>query len=101
MAAAREAPQEHRTLVLTLAYSGCRLSEALALRTSHVDVEGKRLIFESLKKRRRGVYRAVPMPAEVVEAIDLVHGIREAKGTAKTELLWNMAGQRHGGWCAV
>lgn len=88
---ARELPRQHRTLLLTLAYSGCRLSEALNLRTSQVDLEGRRLIFESLKKRRRGVFRAVPVPAEVMEALDLVHGIREAGGREKGERLWSMS----------
>ena len=48
-------------------------------------------MFESLKKRRKGVYRAVPVPPELLDALDLVlvHGIREAqrRGQAKA-LLW-------------
>jgi len=46
----------------TLAYSGCRISEALALTWDRVDTAHGLLIFESLKKRRRGIYRAVPVP---------------------------------------
>ena len=88
---ARALPRQQRTLVLTLVYTGCRLSEALNVRTAHVDVEGRRVIFESLKKRRRGVYRAVPVPDELIEALDLVHGIREAATRERSEALWSMS----------
>ena len=46
------------------------------------------VVFESLKKRRKGVYRAVPVPPELLDALDLVHGIREAqrRGHAKARL---------------
>ncbi len=79
-----------RTLVMTLIYSGCRLSEALNLRTKHVEIDERRLIFQSLKKRRKGVYRAVPVPKELVYALDLVHGVREAERRGRDENLWSM-----------
>jgi integrase len=47
---------------MTLAYTGCRLSEALALTADRVDLAAGVLTFESLKKRRTGVYRSVPVP---------------------------------------
>ena len=37
------------------------------------------VVFESLKKRRRGVFRAVPVPPELLDTLDMVHGIREAQ----------------------
>lgn len=40
------------------AYRGRRISEALALTTVRIDSSGKAIVFETLKKRRRGVYRA-------------------------------------------
>ena len=43
---------------MTLAYAGCRLSEALALTVDRVDLAAGQLVLESLKKRRSGVYRA-------------------------------------------
>lgn len=75
--AAEQAPRQVRTLGLTLAYSGCRLSEALALTADRVDLAGGMIVVETLKTRRRGVYRGVPLPAHVLEALDLVHGVRE------------------------
>jgi hypothetical protein len=35
--------------------------------------------FESLKKRRKGVYRAVPACPALLDALDLVHGICKAQ----------------------
>ena len=39
---------------MTLAFAGCRLSEALALTVDRVDLAAGPLIFETLKKRRMG-----------------------------------------------
>lgn len=77
--AAGKAPREVRTFCLVLAYTGCRISEALALTRPRVDVANQAIIFETLKKRRSGVFRAVPIPAGVLDALDLVHGLQEGK----------------------
>jgi integrase/recombinase XerD len=79
LAAAERAERRTRTLCLTLAHTGCRISEALELTAGRVDLDGRALVFETLKKRRRGVYRAVPVPPRVLDALDLVHGVREAQ----------------------
>ena len=100
--AAERADREDRTLCMTLAYAGCRLSEALALTVDRVDLAGGLLVFESLKKRRSGVYRAVPVPPALLDALDLVHGIRELqsrRGKGQGVRLWPWA--RMTGWRAV
>lgn len=90
LAAAEAAPRESRTLCLVLAYSGCRLSEALALTAERVDLTAGTLVFESLKKRRAGVYRAVPVPPAVIDALDLAHDLRalQPRPKARTAPLW-------------
>ena len=75
--AAKTAPREVRTFCLVLHYTGCRISEALALTPNSFDFSGKAIVFETLKKRRRGVYRAVPVPAEVLDTLNMVHGLQE------------------------
>lgn len=87
--AAALAPREVRTFCAVLQATGCRISEALALTADRVDLAGRVIVFESLKKRRRGIYRAVPVPPELLDILDLVHGLREAqrRGQAKA-LLW-------------
>jgi len=62
---------------MTLAYAGRRLSEALALTADRVDLAAGVLVVESLKKRRTGVFRAVPVPPALLDALDMVHGVRE------------------------
>ena len=74
-AALASAP-EVRTFWETLAYTGCRISEALAMDPSHIDLEGGVLFLETLKKRRTGVYRAVPVPGPFLKRLDLVHNVR-------------------------
>jgi integrase/recombinase XerD len=86
--AAAKARREVRTFCGVLHATGCRISEALALTAHQIDLSGRVIVFESLKKRRKGVYRAVPVPPELLDALDLVHGIWEAqrRGHAKTRL---------------
>ena len=55
-----------------LAYTGARISEVLALAPSRIDTAAGVVVFESLKKRKRGVFRAVPVPAELLHQLESV-----------------------------
>jgi integrase len=89
LAAAAKAPREVRTFCGVLHATGCRVSEALALTAGSIDLSGRVVVFESLKKRRRDVYRALPVPPALLDMLDLVHGIREAQRRGATKaLLW-------------
>ena len=77
--AAAKAPRNVRSLCLVLHTTGCRVSEALALTPRRVDLSGRVIVFETLKKRRSGVYRAVPVPGDMLDTLDMVHGLREAQ----------------------
>ncbi len=99
---AEQADRTVRTLCMTLTYAGCRLSEALALTVDRVDIAAGVLTFESLKKRRDGVYRSVPVPPALLEALDMVHGVREqqaSRGRGRGVQLWPWS--RMTGWRAV
>ncbi len=87
--AAEKQPREVRTFCLVLYYTGCRISEALALTPSHVDIEACTLTFESLKKRQRGVFRSVPVPTTLIDTLDLVHGLRFATSHQQNTKLWS------------
>ena len=63
--------------------TGCRVSEAMTLTSERVDLASRAVVFETLKKRRRGVFRAVPVPAGRLDQLDLVHGLREAQRRGK------------------
>jgi integrase/recombinase XerD len=89
MAAAVKASREVRTFCGVLHATGCRISEALALTPQQIDLSGRMVVFESLKKRKRGVYRAVPVPPDLLDTLDMVHGIREAQRRGVTQdQLW-------------
>jgi integrase len=74
--AAKGAPQEVFTFCATLAHTGCRISEVLALTGSRVDGGAGIVIIESLKKRRKGIFRAIPVPRDLLQQLDAVHDLR-------------------------
>jgi hypothetical protein len=49
--------------------TGCRISEALMISARSIDFEAGVAVIECLKKRRSGVFRAVPLPATLLEAL--------------------------------
>lgn len=93
--AAEGAASNVRTFCETLAHTGCRISEALALTAPRVDIGAGVLVFESLKKRRKGIYRAVPVPPEFLQTLEDVHDL-PALGDRR---LWNWS--RTTGWRRV
>jgi integrase/recombinase XerD len=91
LAAAAKAPREVRSFCSVLCYTGCRISEALALTAKSIDLSAKVIVIESLKKRKAGVHRQVPVPPDLLDTLDMVHGIREIqkKGGARiNHRLW-------------
>lgn len=95
---ARKQRPDVRTFAETLAYSGCRISEALELTPERVELEESRLVLRSLKKRRQDVYRVVPVPAKYIDTLNIVHGVQKAKQVKKRKAtpLWPWT-RRHGG----
>jgi integrase/recombinase XerD len=92
--AADDAEREMRTFCYTLAFTGCRISEALALTADRVDLKDGTVIFETLKKRRSGIYRPVPVPPVLVDALNMVHDIRTAqkrRDRGRGVRLWSFA----------
>jgi integrase/recombinase XerD len=82
--------------------AGCRLSEALALTVARVDLAAGVLAMKSLKKRRTGIFRNVPVPPVLPNALDMVPGVREAqaqRGKSRGDRLWPWS--RMTGWLAV
>ena len=74
---------EVRTFCLVLAHTGARLSEVLALTVDSIDFSEQSIVFKTLKQRDRTRYRAVPVPAGTLDALELVHGIRKAQRAKK------------------
>lgn len=72
-----------KAFCLTLFYTGCRISEALNLTCDRVDFTEKSLIFETLKHRKRGQFRSVPIPGSLVRLFE-----RILKNKAPGDKVW-------------
>ena len=95
LAAVRAHPKPPvQTLARTLALTGCRVSEALALRACDVDLDAAEIRIATLKRRREH-WRAVPVPNDLVHELDLVHRLRRAQASprGRTAALWPVTRQ--------
>ena len=74
--------------------TGCRVSEALAIRACDVDLEANEVRIATLK-RRRAHWRSVPLPEDLVHALDLVHRLRSAQASPRgiSRALWTITRQ--------
>jgi integrase/recombinase XerD len=67
--AARRAEPTTRLFCLTLAWSGGRISEVLALTPAAIDMESGVVCITTLKRRKRGIVRQVPLPPDVLDKL--------------------------------
>jgi integrase len=54
---------------LTLAFTGARISEVLALTVDRVDMTNGAIVFRTLKQREKIMFRAVPAPTELLRLL--------------------------------
>jgi integrase/recombinase XerD len=81
---------ELRALCLMLVYTGCRISEALAITPKAIERQAGFIAIRSLKKRNRAVMiREVPVPADLFHALDEAHDAEE-----RDTLLWPLSRTR-------
>jgi integrase len=78
VAALRMAPPI-TTFCLTRLNTGARISELLAVTPERIDRANGIIVFETLKRRGRGFFRAVPVPPELLRHLEAVHGISAAQ----------------------
>jgi integrase len=73
-----------------LAFSGARISEVLALTPERIDDGNCAINFETLKRRRLGIIRAVPVPRKLLDYLDTIHHYRRAQpdSAQASERLW-------------
>ncbi|MEI9933198.1 MAG: site-specific integrase [Rhizomicrobium sp.] len=62
-----------------LTFSGARISEILALTAERIDEAQGTINFETLKRRKKGIIRAVPVPRELFLYLNSVHKFRGAQ----------------------
>lgn len=80
LAAADTACPSIRALVYLMVFTGCRISEALALMPVHFDYHAGTVTFRTLK-RRQLAFRTVPIPQHVSEMV-------RALPSEATERIW-------------
>lgn len=73
---AQQLPPSERLFCLTLAWSGGRISEVLALTPAAIDIESGVANIETLKRRKPGIVRQVPLPDELLCALDRTFDLR-------------------------
>jgi integrase len=75
-----------KAFCLTLYHTGCRVSEGLNLIAERVDLSGKAVVLETLKRRKRGVFRSVPIPEELLRLLQKL-----MEGKAPAAKLWEFS----------
>lgn len=63
-----------------IALTGMRITEALELTPNRIDEATCCISVETLKQRRRGIFRSVPIPRELILYLDGVHDLSTARG---------------------
>ena len=79
-----------QTFVLTIAHTGARVSEVLALRALDVDLDAGAVRIRTLKRRVEH-WREVPVPPELARDLEMVHYLREASPRRVKEPLWPLS----------
>jgi len=69
---ATEFPLAEQAFCRLMVETGCRISEALVLTIGRIDFSAGAIVFESLKKRRRGVFRSVPLSPDLCRLLEAV-----------------------------
>jgi integrase len=79
LAAAANAVPMVRLFCSTLMWSGCRISELLALTPAAIDLDEGVATIQTLKRRVPGVFRQVPLPSALVLALEESFDLRAAQ----------------------
>jgi len=77
--AARRMPSKICLFCLMLRWSGARISEVLALTPAAIDIDSSVASIQTLKRRKRGIVRQVPLPPKVLQELNSVFKLRIAQ----------------------
>ena len=84
-------PPKQRSFCLMLAWSGGRISEILALTPASIDLTTGVATIQTLKRRKPGIVRQVPLPDNVLRDLDRIFGLRHRQCDPQlaTDRLWH------------
>jgi len=77
--AARRAPLDVQLFCLVLSLTGGRISEILALTPAAIDIDSAAANITTLKRRKPGIVRQVPLPRGVIGELNHVFKIRRSQ----------------------
>jgi integrase len=77
--AARRAPLDVQLFCLVLSLSGGRISEILALTPAAIDIDSGTVNITTLKRRKPGIVRQVPIPRGVIGELNHVFHLRRSQ----------------------
>lgn len=78
--------KSERGSCLFLYYTGCRISEALSVCPASLDVSERNVVIETLKRRKKGVFRSIPIPNKFVRLLRDV-----CKDLEVSEKIWSFS----------
>lgn len=78
--------RETATFCLVLMYTGARVSEVLNLTAAQIDRSTRMLVIQTLKRRKSGYFRAIPVPTQLIDALTCVHDLHRR---SDTDRLWD------------
>ncbi len=71
-----------------LYFTGARISEVYNLMPLSIDHSNKTIVFETLKKRRKGIYREIPVPDSLLDGLSIF--IKNGEKTEENRL-WDFS----------
>lgn len=80
----------HSLFCMVLIETGCRISEALNLRVCNIDIKNMSVTFECLKKRKKGIFRTIPVSKSLIRKIDRAFDLSSGKIEPEMKL-WNFS----------
>jgi integrase len=92
-AAAETLAPEPRLFCLLLMWSGCRISEGLAITPAAIDRDAGTVAFITLKRRKASVVRQVPIPATLIEDLTKEFDLakRERDAHLRAARIWRLS----------
>jgi len=91
---AAKRPADTELFCTTLCFTGARISEVLSLTPQRIDAANGVTVFETLKKRHRGIFRAVPVPDSLIKRLQ-----KHTRSTQPNQRIWPWC--RTKGWLEV
>ena len=85
LAATKNLRQDKKLFCQLLYFTGARIAEVYNLNKDNVDFSNKTVIYETLKKRRKGIFREIPIPSFLLDDLQV---FIQCNGRSDASSLW-------------